>query len=205
MSTTFAHVASWTRAASRMMGPLSSVNPAPNEFAYASATAAARTRTASASGRRSPRRAAPAFSEARSRFASEARRARRSRRDPSLPSRMARSIAAPSGGLSTPSARLGGDGGRQRRDRRLLRALVVLERVRKPVADLLLARSVAGVRRQELDRLAVARLAHPLPEVDGLARVVARLCHQDEPDVVGFGFLRAAPGEEETVLGAEAV
>ena len=44
-----------------------------------------------------------------------------------------------------------------------------------------------------------------LPEVDGLAGVVAGLGHVDEADMVGFEFLFPAVGEGDTKGGAEAI
>src|SRR5262249_54757880 len=63
----------------------------------------------------------------------------------------------------------------------------------QPGSDAIDAVSVARVVAEELRRLFPLRRAqHPLPEREGLVRVVARPRHVDEPDVVGLGFLRAA-------------
>src|SRR5262249_13797190 len=63
----------------------------------------------------------------------------------------------------------------------------------QPGSDAIDAVSVARMVAEELRRLLPLRRAqHPLPERERLVRVVARPGHVDEPDVVGFGFLRAA-------------
>ena len=46
---------------------------------------------------------------------------------------------------------------------------------------------------------------HALPELQGLGRVVPRLGHEDEADVVRLGLLGPAVGEENAQLGAQAV
>ena len=50
-------------------------------------------------------------------------------------------------------------------------------------------------------RLAGSRRAETLPESGSLGRIVARLGHEHQPDVVGFGFVFSAVGENHAVLG----
>src|SRR5262249_30189112 len=89
--------------------------------------------------------------------------------------------------------------------------LVVGERLRHVVAQFLYARGARRVGREKfrrrlflLVRLLLPFLLHALPERHGDARVVARLGHEDEADLVRLGLLRAAEREDEAEIRAGA-
>ena len=65
---------------------------------------------------------------------------------------------------------------------------------------------VVGVGGHELGQLGSLVLGHhALPELQGLGRVVPRLGHEDEADVVRLVLLGPAVGQENAQLGAQAV
>src|SRR5262249_27026885 len=69
----------------------------------------------------------------------------------------------------------------------------------QPGSDAIDAVSVARMVAEDLRRLLPLRRAqHPLPKRERLVRVVAGPRHVDEPDVVGFGLLRAAERKRRT-------
>src|SRR5436189_1805238 len=74
--------------------------------------------------------------------------------------------------------------------------LVVAHRLGEPRLDLLLARAVTRMRGEELRRSATRRALHALPEGERAARIVAGARHEQEPDLIGLGLLRAAVGKE---------
>src|SRR5216684_1894165 len=74
--------------------------------------------------------------------------------------------------------------------------LVVLERLREPRLDLANAGRVRRVSREEFRLSGTLLLAHTHPQIASGARVVSRLRHQDEPEMIGFRLLLAAPRQE---------
>src|SRR5262245_11660724 len=94
---------------------------------------------------------------------------------------------------------------RERRHGGVAGRVVVAQRFGQPGLYLLLARAVARMRRQELRATAAARTLHALPERERSVRIVAGARHEDEPDVIGLGLLRAAVREQYAQLGADAV
>ena len=81
--------------------------------------------------------------------------------------------------------------------------MVVLQGLRDPRFNLINSCHIRGVRRKKFrngllrpetnlaDHLPWAP-AHPLPERDGFARIIAGLCHQSQPNIVRFGLLLSA-------------
>src|SRR5881396_1563703 len=81
---------------------------------------------------------------------------------------------------------------------------VVLHGLRNPGLDLSDPRRFRRMGGQELGRaLAPLRsLGHPMPEVERRVRVVARLGHEDEAEMVGLRLLGAAPGQDQPHRGS---
>lgn len=78
--------------------------------------------------------------------------------------------------------------------------LPLLYSLGQPPSDALDAVLVRGVGRRPLRYLNIALLVHavhPLPESDSLARVIARLGHHHQPDIIGLALLHAPHGPRE--------
>ena len=79
-----------------------------------------------------------------------------------------------------------------------------LEDLGHPPVHVLDPRLGRWVRRQEFGRPRARGLDHPFPQFRPLARIVARLRHQDQSDVVGLALVRAAVWQDCDEVGRRA-